>query len=333
MPRIEHPNPTGANAHRSLHGHMWIMGAVGVVIGLAIAIHAPHLRAVSNSLFLFAGFHLVGGAIALASLYIVALRPFMRKLFRGARRAKDTYDFGWGPGWMNGLAIAAAIALSCAVLIELGAPAYWPAAIALAGLAMLFIVGNAVMSGFRRLDHAVLPMVDLMRRDDARVLDAGCGSGRTIIALKRGLGNARIIALDRFDAGYIDDGGRALLERNVARAGLSDRVEIVTGDLTAMPLHDESVDAAVSTNVFDHLGAGKQLALAEIFRVLRPGGRFLLAVWVPGLSTFAIGNLLCLFLTSKKRWREMAGAEGFKVIDEGVFNHAWFAVLEKPAAQ
>lgn len=328
-----HHSHNHQHPHKSFHSHMWIMGVLGVAAGLVLLIYVPTLEPVSKSILLFAGFHIVGGLIALASLYVVALRGVMRRLFAGgAGEAGTTYQFGWGPGWMNGLAIAALAAGAGAVLASVAAPGLWPLALLLAALATLFLVGNAVMSSFRRLDHVVLPMVDLLRGEDDVVLDAGCGSGRTTIALKRVLKRGTVIALDRFDAGYIDDGGRALLERNLALAGLSDRVRIEVGDLTAMPLAPECVDSIVSTHAFDHLGPGKEAALAEAFRVLRPDGRFLMAVWTPGLSMFAVANVLSFFLAPKERWRKMARRAGFEIADEGVFNNTWFAVLAKPLA-
>ncbi|MDP3748308.1 MAG: hypothetical protein Q8Q88_14810, partial [Phenylobacterium sp.] len=71
---------------------------------------------------------------------------------------------------------------------------------------------------------------------------------------------------------------------------------------------------------------------AETLRVLKPGGRFLMAVWTPGWSMFAVANVLSLFLTSKAGWRGLAEATGFEVLDEGVFNNAWFILMAKPRA-
>ena len=329
---MAHTHGPKTRATRS-HSHMWLIGLVGIVAGAVLMIYVPSLKAVSASLLLFAGFHIVGGIVLLASFYVMALRGWIRRLHaaRPAVSGRGKLDFGWGPGWMNGLAVAALATFAAAVAVQVAWPAWWPLTFLLVFQGALFLVGNAVMSSFRHRDYMVLPMVDLMRHGQGRVLDAGCGAGRTTIALSRILADGRVTAVDRFDADYIDDGGRALLERNLAIAGLTERVDILTADLTALPLDDASIDAAVSTNVFDHLGAGKRQALAEIRRVLRPGGRFLMAVWVPGLTMFAVASVLSLALTSRRRWRELAEGAGLKVVDEGVFNHVWFVVLEKPA--
>ena len=149
--------------------------------------------------------------------------------------------------------------------------------------------------------------------------------------LKRG----RIVAADRFDADYIEDGGRALIERNLRIASLTDRVSIETADLTALPFGEGSFDSAVSTNVFDHLGRSKEQGLREVFRVLKPGGRFLLAVWTPSWPMFAVANVPSFFMTSKEGWRRMARAAGFEVIDQGICNYAWscfWRSLRLPAA-
>jgi SAM-dependent methyltransferase len=331
MPRIS--AETG-RVGRNVHSHAWIVGVVGLIVGLALLVYVPSLKAVSRSLLLFAGFHLIGGLIVLASAYSLFLRRAVRRLARRAEppAAASAFDFGWGPEWMNGLAFAALAAFASAVAAIVAAPAWWPAAFALVLLGALFGAGNAIMRVFQSRDCVVLPMAALLRSDRDLVLDAGCGAGRTTIALSSVLGEGRVIALDRFDTDYIDDGGRALLDRNLKIAGLADKVSVVAGDLSALPFDDNHFDAAVSTNVFDHLGDGKQKALEEVMRVLKPGGRFLMAVWTPSWPMFAVANIFSFFLTRRAQWRAMAEGAGFRVVQEGVFNFAWFALFEKSAA-
>ena len=332
----QHAQQLSRSQARNIHSHAWVVGVLGLIAGLLLLVYVPSLENISKSILLFAAFHLVGGVVLLTSLYSLALRPLVRRVFKAreerAPEAGEKYDFGWGPEWMNGLAVGALVAVASAIAIQVATPDWWPVAFLALLLGAAFFVGNSIMRSFRSVDHIVLPMVDLLRSDQDVVLDAGCGAGRTTIALGRTLRNGRVVAVDRFDADYIDDGGRDLLERNLRAAGLAERVKIETADLTALPFDAESFDGAVSTNVYDHLGRYKEQALREVFRILKPGGRFLMAVWVPGWTMFAVANVLSFFLTPKNGWRSMARRAGFKIVDEGVFNHAWFVLLEKSAA-
>jgi len=315
-----------AHAHR--HSHLWLVGVLGIVAGLLLFIYVPTLPAVSGTMLLFAGFHVVGGLVLLASLTLTAGSRLVRRLHRPS---PDTYDFGWAPAWRYGPWIAALILAAAAAALLVAAPPYWPVAMLSTLLAASSFAGGLVARTASRYDHAILPMVDLLTGPDDSVLDAGCGAGRTTIALGRAFKQGRITALDRFDSDYIEGGGRRLLERNLQLAGLIDRVRIEPGDLTALPFADSSFDTAVSAHAIDHLGPHKEQGLREIRRVLKPGGRFLLIVWVPGWAMFSLANVLSLLLSPKRDWRRMAASAGFVLDDEGMFNGYWFALLRKPA--
>jgi ubiquinone/menaquinone biosynthesis C-methylase UbiE len=63
------------------------------------------------------------------------------------------------------------------------------------------------------------------------------------------------------------------LKTKVASAG-HDNVEVAVATATSLPLIDQSADVAVSNYCFHHLSdEDKKRALAEVHRVLRPGGR------------------------------------------------------------
>ena len=170
---MRHDRAEGGRLGRNVHSHAWLVGAAGLVVGLALLVYVPSLHAVSKSILLFAGFHLIGGLILLASAYSLFLRNAVRRLRPRVRAADDAFDFGWGPEWMNGLAFAALAAIASAVAVIVAAPAWWPAAFALVLLSAAFSVGNAIMRTFQSRDCVVLPMVRLMRSDRDLVLDAG----------------------------------------------------------------------------------------------------------------------------------------------------------------
>ena len=317
-------------ATKNHQSHMLWVGVLGLLAGAAFLFYAPSLKAVSRTLFLFAGFHVVGAAVMFASAYVIGADKLVAHL--APRRRNDTFNFGWAPAWTLGPTIAAAILLAAAVLIETAAPHYWVATIVCTLFAASFFAGSIMARSVTQVDNAVLPMVALtpVGVENPVVLDAGCGSGRTTIALARALTRGTIVALDRFDAGYIEGGGKTLLEQNLRLASLQNRVRITPGDITRLAFPDATFDAAVSAHAMDHLGRSTAPGLREIRRVLKPGARFLLIVWVPGWTMFTIANVLSFFLATPRVWRSRIAEAGFRLADEGRFNGYWFAVLERP---
>ena len=317
---------------KAAHSHGWVVGVLGLAVGITLMVGFPKMKAVAGAVLLVALFHLVGLAVVLASVYSFAparIGTWMARLRKQATGAEG-YDFGWSWGAMNGPWLAAAAFVTVAFGLQLELPSLWPVWFLVALLGINCFIGGLLLRTSKRTDFASLPLVDLLATDHDLVLDAGCGGGRTTLALSKVLKDGRVVALDRFDAYYIDGGGRALLERNLRIGGLTDRVQIEKGDLTKLPFPDAHFDAAVSAHVIDHLKDQKKAGLTEICRVLKPGGRFLMVVWVPGWATFSLANVFCFLLTTKAGWRRLAVEVGFSLRDEGTFNGMWFAVLERP---
>ncbi|ABF39021.1 Methylase involved in ubiquinone/menaquinone biosynthesis-like protein [Candidatus Koribacter versatilis Ellin345] len=306
------------------HGHMLPMGLFGVIAAIGLMVFVPRLHAISRVMVWFAGFHVLGAAVLGASVYVLG----GNRLARTLRRARhDEYQFGWEPAWMLGPWIAASTLLGCAIVLEIAVPRIWGLALLATLQAAGFFAGGLIARTTASYDSAVLPMVDLRLGEESVVLDAGCGSGRTVLALNRAFPQARIVALDRFDSGYIEGGGRDLLERNLELAGIRQRVEIRKGDITHVPFEDGDFDAVVSAHAMDHLGDATMPGLREVRRVLKPDGHFLLAVWIPGWTMFAVASVLSFHLAGKKKWRTRVCEAGFKIADEGMFNGYYFLVL------
>jgi SAM-dependent methyltransferase len=102
-----------------------------------------------------------------------------------------------------------------------------------------------------------------------RLLDAGCGTGGFLAALRVAMPLVQPVGLE-FSA---DAAGRA------ARKSLA---PVACGSVNLMPFADRSFDAAVSADVLCHEAVDPAVALAEIRRVLRPGG--LLVINMPAYS-------------------------------------------------
>jgi ubiquinone/menaquinone biosynthesis C-methylase UbiE len=98
-----------------------------------------------------------------------------------------------------------------------------------------------------------------------RVLEVGCGRGVALPVLARLLAPSQLVGLD------VDGALLAVAERRVSASGTAAR--LVPGDLLALPFPDGSFDLVVDFGTCYHV-ADPARALAEVARVLAPGGRF-----------------------------------------------------------
>jgi len=101
-------------------------------------------------------------------------------------------------------------------------------------------------------------------RPGERVLDIGSGPGLLAEALASTVGPAgRVCGIDTSEP---------MLEMARRRCAAHLHAEFEHADAGKLPFEDSSFDAAVSTQVYEYV-ADMPSALAELFRVLRPGGR------------------------------------------------------------
>ena len=111
---------------------------------------------------------------------------------------------------------------------------------------------------------------------DDRVVDLGAGTGLVTLAVAPRV--QEVVA--------VDISGRMLerLDTAAAADGLSN-IRSLEADLRVLPLEDEWATLVVSNYAFHHLdNAGKELALSEARRVLRPGGRLVVCDMMFSLS-------------------------------------------------
>jgi arsenite methyltransferase len=102
------------------------------------------------------------------------------------------------------------------------------------------------------------------------VLDIGCGAGVDSLVAGRMVGPAgRVVGID------VTVAMLAQARENHARLGLG-QVSFQVGDAKALPFPDNDFDAVISNGVFN-LTMNKAQALEETHRVLKPGGRLMLA--------------------------------------------------------
>ena len=83
------------------------------------------------------------------------------------------------------------------------------------------------------------------------VLDLGCGRGLLLVAAARRLSTGKATGLDLWQAEDLTGNQPDATMANARREGVSDRVEVTSGDMRAMPFADRSFDVVVS-NVAIH---------------------------------------------------------------------------------
>lgn len=112
-------------------------------------------------------------------------------------------------------------------------------------------------------------------RPGMTVLDLGCGEGRHAFeAYRRG---AHVVAVD-WGVSEVETTKRwlgAIAEAGEAPTGA--RFEVLRGDLRHLPFPDASVDRVIASEVLEHIPDDVP-AMAEIARVLKPGGKAVVTV-------------------------------------------------------
>ena len=193
-------------------------------------------------------------------------------------------DYGIdAPSVIRNLALAAiaSIAVGLGLNAWLTSNTHWLAVVflvwgSLAGLSML--ITSALMLwgskvGKLRERERILDSLEL--RGDEIVLDVGCGRGLLLNGAARRLPRGKAIGVDLWRSEDESDNRIGATLSNAEAEGVKERVDVRTGDMRELPLPDSSVDIVVSSLAIHNIGdeGGRALAVREVARVLKPGGR------------------------------------------------------------
>lgn len=134
------------------------------------------------------------------------------------------------------------------------------------------------------------------------VLDVGCGTGEVTLRAKQRAKHGHVYGIDPAPEMI------AVARKKAARKGLE--IDFRVGVIEALPFGDSSIDVVTSSLMMHHLPDDlKMRGLAEIYRVLKPGGRLLIADFMRPTGAF----LNHLFIAFTRHQRLQKGVEDLQV--------------------
>jgi arsenite methyltransferase len=139
----------------------------------------------------------------------------------------------------------------------------------------------------------------LRLRGDESVLDMGCGRGAVLTAVAQRLTTGRVTGVDIWSTKDQSGNAKDVTLRNASLEGVGDRVDIETGDMRSLPYPDATFDLVVSSLAIHNIrsNADRKRAIVEGFRVLKPGGRMVIAdirataIYEEALRTLSASNV------------------------------------------
>jgi ubiquinone/menaquinone biosynthesis C-methylase UbiE len=134
-----------------------------------------------------------------------------------------------------------------------------------------------------------------------RVLDVGCGSGEVTLLAKTRTKGGQVYGIDPAPEMI------AVARKKAGRRGLE--VDFRVGVIESLPFEESTMDVVTSSLMMHHLPeALKVRGLGEIYRVLKPGGRLLIADFMRPTGSF----LNHLFMAFTRHQGLESGIEGLQ---------------------
>lgn len=188
------------------------------------------------------------------------------------------------PGVIRGLIGAGVAGMAAGWLASrYGASPFITALGAIVGISAIVptLLGTSMVAyaagGKQRLRDWMLDRIDWA--GDETVLDIGAGRGLMAVGAAKRVPQGRVIAVDIWRDADLSNNGAEGLIANARAEGMADRIEVRDEDARHIDLPDASVDVIVSVLCIHNIepASERARALDEIVRLLKPGGRALIA--------------------------------------------------------
>jgi SAM-dependent methyltransferase len=168
---------------------------------------------------------------------------------------------------------------------------------------------------YKGLRNHVLMKLDGLVETNARILDAGCGTGGIIAAINDQFPEAETVGIDISPI--------AIGHAKVKAAG-----HIAQGSVNSLPFFDEIFDLILSLDVIYHAAVDDRKSVQEFMRVAKPGG--LVVIHVPAYEWLRSDHDIVVHTARRytvSRLRKLFGEAGFGSVECGYRNSLLFPVM------
>jgi arsenite methyltransferase len=149
---------------------------------------------------------------------------------------------------------------------------------AAASMGTAFLISAILMIASSRIGklkarNSLLDAMALKTTDT--ILDVGCGRGLLLVGAALRVTNGHATGIDLWSQVDQLNNSKGATLRNAAAEGVAGRVDVQDGDMRSLPFENATFDAVVSSLAIHNVNseADRDLAILEIARVLKPGGR------------------------------------------------------------
>lgn len=183
--------------------------------------------------------------------------------------------------------------------------------------------GVVIWTIYQRYDNPELQPADTLfnlgyLEPDDRIVHIELGERMQALRIARHLTTGHITVVDIYSPQMMPDRALAAMRRSAPPARPDPRLSWQVGDVDLLPLPDASVFAVTVIDTLNHFwqDGDRQKLLAEIYRVLRPGGRLLLAEETRTRSTWLLHGWGTPALLTVNDWRATLAEIGLTVTAE-----------------
>ncbi len=214
-----------------------------------------------------------------------------------------------------------------------------------------FGVATTIFNGYHSISHILGVHLRLKKNNwidmdfivkyaqlmgEEHILDIGCGTGRFSIPLAKHLTTGRLVGIDIFSTSAITGNSLQRVTHNTLIEGVMDKCEFRFGNALDIPFPDNTFDVVSAGSVLHVFQRGHLRAkvVQEIFRVLKPGGKFITIEWDRNTrNALVFGVFILIFFYPRKYWFSLFKNTNFSNIRATTFGPKKMTlyVMEKPS--